>query len=338
MRLVKILFSIVLCAAVCGSSAVAAWKKQSSGTLAWLHAVYFTNEKQGWIVGSRGTLLQTTDGGETWRGRKIFVTDNLRDVYFTDERNGWILCERDLYASGSSPVSYLLKTSDGGESWAKADLTGDRERIARLFFSKSGSGFAVGEAGTYLAQTDDKTKWKKSVLPARFLMLDGSFTDDWRGALVGGGGTILFTEDGGLSWNPATLAGGAKPKLNSVFFINQKTGWTAGAIGKIYFTMNGGKFWHEQNSGVGENLNDIFFLDSAEGFAVGDEGTILHTTTGGNTWKTEASSVAHKLERIHFAGRKGFAVGFGGTILKYESEKPGDVLPKKPRLQNRAER
>lgn len=336
MRLIKISIAVLWCVFFCCPLADAAWRKQSSGTLAWLHAIYFLDEKQGWIVGSRGTLLKTSDGGETWQTQKNPITDNLRDVYFTDAQNGWILCERNIYLSNNLPISYLLKTSDGGETWTRAEMTNDRERIARIFFLKNGTGFAVGEAGTYLAMADDRAKWKKSVLPVKFLLLDGDYTDASHGTLVGGNGTILFTEDGGLSWNPATLAGDIKPKFSSVFFINQRNGWAAGSMGKIYYTMNGGKFWHAQKTGIGENLNDIFFLNSAEGFAVGDDGIILHTTTGGNVWNAEESNVSHKLERIYFAGRNGFAVGFGGTILKYQAKAiENNTTAKPPQLQRR---
>src|SRR5918912_521079 len=47
--------------------ASAAWTKQRSGSLAWLHAVYFLDENHGWAVGTKGVLLATDDGGETWR-------------------------------------------------------------------------------------------------------------------------------------------------------------------------------------------------------------------------------------------------------------------------------
>ncbi len=56
----------------------------------------------------------------------------------------------------------------------------------------------------------------------------------------------------------------------------------------------------------------------AEGWTVGDEGTILHTTTAGNVWTLENSKVKHRLEKVFFVGKKGFAVGFGGTILVYD--------------------
>ena len=74
----------------------------------------------------------------------------------------------------------------------------------------------------------------------------------------------------------------------------------------------------------------------AEGFAVGEEGTILHTTTGGNVWKIEETGSKHKLERIFFVGQKGFAVGFGGTILIYEAATTNDKSRSQPELQKRS--
>jgi photosystem II stability/assembly factor-like uncharacterized protein len=328
--------SILLLCFVCLQTANAGWTKQVSGTFAWLHSVYFTNQNKGWIAGSRGTLLITDDGGKTWKQNQSFTQDNIRDVYFSDEKNGWLLCERDIYGGEGFSPSYLLKTSDGGANWEKAKIVGEgRERFARLFFSKNGNGFAVGESGAILGMQDDKKSWKKNSLPVPFLMLDGAFTDDLHGSLVGGSGTILFTEDGGLTWHPAAVGGTGKTKLNSVFFINQKIGWAVGAQGKVYATINGGKFWREQNSTVTKNLSDIFFINTAEGFAVGDDGTILHTTTAGNIWKEEETGVTHKLERIFFTGQKGFAVGFGGTILTYDAAQTNNKLRVQPQLQKR---
>ncbi|CAN5174181.1 hypothetical protein BH20ACI1_BH20ACI1_20760 [soil metagenome] len=302
---------------VCFQMANAGWIKQESNTLAWLHDVYFINENKGWIAGSGGTLLATIDGGKNWKKTINFTQDTIKQVYFSDENNGWLLCERNIYSRGANASSYLLKTSDGGKSWDTISFTDSgRERITKIFFTKDGFGFAVGEAGALFALQNDKQTWKKSPSPMRYLLLDGVFTDESRGAIVGAGGTIFFTEDTGSTWNQATIAGKSDAKLNSIFFINQKTGWTVGTNGKIYQTINGGKFWREQNSTVSLNLNDIFFNDTAEGWAIGDDGTILHTTTAGNIWTSESTKVKHKLEKIFFAGKNGWIVGFGGTILK----------------------
>lgn len=315
----------------------AEWTRQTSGTLSWLRAVYFLDENRGWIAGGRGTLLTTIDGGKNWKISARFTDDAIRDVYFADVQNGWILCEQDVYNQNLPSVSYLMRTTDGGATWEKAALGGhNRERLARIFFDKKGYGYAVGETGAFFAMTDDRQTWKKSPIPALNLLLGGSFADDLHGALVGGGGTILFTEDGGMTWNAAAVQNSAKSKLNSVFFLDRKNGWTVGAGGKIYATMNGGRFWREQRSNTDKNLTDVFFVNTAEGWATGDEGVILHTTTAGNVWTPIKTDVRHRLERVFFAGRRGWAVGFGGTIVSYEAGKvekqnPGTV----PQLQNR---
>src|SRR5919202_52926 len=67
-----------------------AWTPQSSGTLAWLHAVYFLDENRGWAVGGNGVLLTTVDGGASWKAMRRPTEDALRDIYFADERTGWL--------------------------------------------------------------------------------------------------------------------------------------------------------------------------------------------------------------------------------------------------------
>lgn len=298
-------------------TAQAEWTKHNANTLAWLHDVYFLNEDTGWIAGSNGTLLKTSDGGKSFQKQKNVTQDTIRQIYFTDEKNGWLLCERDLFDRGSNSSSYLLKTTNGGATWEKVDFTG-KTRIAKIFFSKNDFGLAIGEAGSLFAMQDEKEEWKRIATPVPYLLLDGVFTDDFHGTIVGGGGTIIFTEDAGLSWKKASIFGNLDSKLNSVFYINQKNGWTVGANGQIFQTINGGKNWRKQNSTIEKNLTDIFFINTAEGWAVGEQGTILHTTTAGNVWNQEESKAKHKIEKVFFINGKGWAVGFGGTILTYK--------------------
>lgn len=300
-------------------SVKADWTKQNVSTLAWLRDVYFLNEQNGWIVGSGGIYLTTKNGGKSWTKEKNFTEDNIRQIYFADEQNGWLLCERDLYALGTNSPSYLLKTTNGGVNWQRVEFADNqRKRITKFFFAKSGSGLAIGEGGAFYALADDRQIWQRTASPARYLLFDGVFTGDANGTVVGAGGTILYTENAGLSWNQASIFGEKDAKLNAVFFINQKSGWTVGANGKVFQTVNGGKVWREQKSNVVEDLTDIFFTDTANGWAVGAGGTILNTETAGNVWTASKLNFKHRLEKVFFVGNKGWAVGFGGTILSYE--------------------
>src|SRR5215475_7057339 len=61
------------------------WIRQQTGTLAWLHSLFFLDQHRGWAVGSKGVLLATTDGGATWKIKARPSEDILRDIYFSDD-------------------------------------------------------------------------------------------------------------------------------------------------------------------------------------------------------------------------------------------------------------
>lgn len=320
--------SILLFVLLCFQTANANWVKQQSGTFAWFRDVYFLNETKGWIAGSGGAFFSTDDGGKTWEKRNARTQDSIRQIYFSDAKNGWILCEQSVFSSGSSSPSYLMVTTDGGENWERSLLVSEEHvRIVKVFFDEKGNGFAVGESGAFYNLPAGETTWKKRAAPNRYLLLDGVFTDSSHGVIVGAGGSILFTEDAGSTWNQSNVFGDSKGKFTSVFFADKKNGWTVGTGGKIFQTTSGGKTWRAQRSGTTNNLTDIFFLNSSQGWAIGEEGTLLQTSNGGALWNASNSKIRHRLEKIIFIGGRGWIVGFGGTILSYdknasEAQKP----------------
>lgn len=319
------LFFLLLTAHCSLSTAFAAsWTKQRTSSLAWLHAVYFLDQDRGWVVGSRGTLLATLDSGKSWQAKPQPTEDVIRDIYFADELNGWLLCERNVYElrSNDEQRAYLMKTTDGGEHWQRANMHGTHvdARLRRALFTHSGSGWTFGEGGAIYATHDSGASWNKLQAPTRYLLLGGDFIDENSGWLVGAGATILQTTDGGESWHKGTLPNGANTRFNAVSFVDVRRGWAVGSDGAVYRTVNGGRSWLPQTSGVTTDLLDVKFLDAAEGWAVGSEGTLIHTSDGGMHWTSEPSATAHALERIFFTDRShGWAVGFGGTIISYGS-------------------
>ena len=331
MRSSKILLLLGFCLLLLCQSAFAGWARQRVNSFAWFQGVYFLNEKKGWIVGSRGSILATQDGGESWQKVSSGTDDTIRDVHFFDEQNGLVLCERNRYQLGDSAPSYLLKTTDGGAHWDPMEIGGaGSPMLVNFFFGKDQRGWAVGEGGAVFSMQNGQNgqngqsgqesagAWRKHTSPTVFAMMDGTFSDELNGCLVGGGGTILFTEDGGQLWNVSTVFGKSETKLNSVFFTDRRNGWTVGSQGKIYATTNGGKSWRLQPTSVTADLFDVNFSSANEGWAVGANGTLLRTQSGGRVWTSVGSGVLHKLERVFFVSPdKGWVVGFGGTVLKY---------------------
>ncbi|HEX8173745.1 MAG TPA: YCF48-related protein [Pyrinomonadaceae bacterium] len=315
-------------------AASASWVKQQSGTMAWLHAAYFLDAKRGWVAGSNGTLLETTNGGETWGAAPRRPTeDTIRDIYFADEKNGWIVCERDMYklrTNDESPT-YLMKTVDGGRSWQRLNLAAPDARLVRAVFTEGGRAWAFGEAGALYSSSDGGASWSRRPSPTRYLLLGGTFLDGERGWLVGARSTILQTFDGGETWR-AGMVETRDVRFTSVSFAEPRIGWAVGSMGRIFMTLDGGRTWRAQNSPVQSDLTDVKFLDASEGWAVGVDGVLLYTKNSGLKWSLEPSGTTHPLERIVFAGRDhAWVVGFGGTILSYTRTSQG---PKAPALRN----
>jgi photosystem II stability/assembly factor-like uncharacterized protein len=307
-----------------GLAQTGGWMRQRVGSLAWLHAVFFLDENRGWAVGSKGTLLATIDGGNSWQIKSQPTVDVLRDIYFTDAQNGWLLCEVILYdlKSKNDSRTYLMQTSDGGETWKRISIRGADvdARLVRAVFSQGGRGWAFGEEGTIFTTRDSGVSWTRLQSPTRHLLLGGTFIDEDRGWLVGAGATIIQTSDGGETWHLSRLADASQNavRFTAASFVNNREGWAVGSGGSIYHSVNGGRTWQAQASGIDTDLLDVKFLDSVEGWAVGNEGTIIYTNDGGRHWSVERSGTEHPLERIFFADRKhGWAVGFGGTVVAY---------------------
>lgn len=324
MRRAPASFLLLLLLAITAFAQNGTWAKQRAGTMAWLHSLFFIDQNRGWAVGSKGTLLQTLDGGESWKPRGSLSSDDVvRDIFFVDEKNGWIVCEVNAYKLRleEDARAYLMKTTDGGEHWTRLEIKdfAPDAILVRAVFSRNGRGWAFGEAGSIYATRDAGDTWTKLQSPTRRLLLGGFFVDNDRGWLVGAGATIIQTSDGGETWYQSTLPQVEKSvRFTATSFVDNRKGWAVGSAGSVYRTDNGGRTWQRQESTVDVDLFDVKFVDAMEGWAVGAEGTIIHTVDGGEHWTTERSGTQHPLERVFFTNRnRGWAVGFGGTVVAY---------------------
>ena len=146
------------------SEAVTPFKKDEHPNL---YDLFFVNRDYGWAVGEEGTLIATTDGGLSWFRQDVGIADAksqpklerirtakgyleldagdrtpslmLSSVFFTDGHHGWITA---FYTNMGR--SLLLRTSDGGTTWAvDAEVKG--EELASVFMLSQDRGWAVGD-------------------------------------------------------------------------------------------------------------------------------------------------------------------------------------------------
>jgi photosystem II stability/assembly factor-like uncharacterized protein len=112
-----------------------------------------------------------------------------------------------------------------------------------------------------------------------------------RAIVVGYGGKILVTSNGGASFD--RVDGGTDLALYKVAAVGDRL-WISGQEGLILHSNDGGKTWQKQNSDTKMYLFSIFFMDENRGFAVGDSSTLTETSDGGKTWKARTVSTGEE--------------------------------------------
>jgi hypothetical protein len=127
----------VLCLAlllVAGAAwATAGWTPQISGTASGLTGVSFSDASHGWAVGAAGTILVTTNGGDTWASQTAPAgTPDLAGVTFAGAKRGWVVGAsgtvlRTLSAGVPDVTAPVTKTTglqtDGHSGWRNAAQT-----------------------------------------------------------------------------------------------------------------------------------------------------------------------------------------------------------------------
>lgn len=112
-----------------------------SASAAGIQSLAFPAGSRGWAVGDGGRILQTPDGGRTWRLRETIGQSYLSAVAFPSKLEGWIV----------GGEGTLLRTSDGGAHWsAVAGLPRSKGVVAESWVSP-GRGWAVGDGGCIYA-------------------------------------------------------------------------------------------------------------------------------------------------------------------------------------------
>jgi len=171
-----------------------------------LNAVHALDSRHVWIAAEYGTILCSSDGGDTWqtRGCKdiypvvsekewLSPMPSLYSIFFKDKQNGW--------AVGMDGV--ILHTADSGTTWSKLESPLAKEKPTLYAVKIVGSsGWALGQFGEYMLSRDGGTTWqmKTGALRTRRWLRDMDFADENNGWAVGERGTIVRTTDGGETW------------------------------------------------------------------------------------------------------------------------------------------
>jgi len=248
-------------------------RPSSRATSFHLNAVWFLNERIGYIVGDGFQILRTIDGGRQWHRVRSAgqVWAHLRDLQFVDGTYGWAI------GNGG-----LARTVNGGETWdgpLLLDPEGEktsRTRGQALSFVDRNYGWLVGKHGLIQRSNNGGESWElleepKSEKPDLWGV---DFVSTRKGWAVGDNGTILRTVAGGKSWKRQDS--GVRDTLMDVDFLDEKRGWVVGferenGTAVVLWTSDGGKTWSEQARVGSEEMRSIYVLDERHAWAVGEQ-------------------------------------------------------------------
>jgi photosystem II stability/assembly factor-like uncharacterized protein len=141
------------------------------------------------------------------------------------------------------------------------------------------------------------------------------FVDANVGTIVGTGGIILHTADGGATW--VKQESGTTATLYGVALLNELKGLAVGDNGTIRWTEDGGATWSSKTSGTTYTLMSAFITDASTAIVAGRNQIALRTTDGGATWiPGTCSCMGSCFSAVSFADANvGIGVGQNMTAL-----------------------
>jgi len=242
---VRIFGSILANDHASGASANLPYSGLSSSLIPWngsapnLISLTFVDSRQGWVVGTQGTILHTEDGGNSWTSQNSGTRNAFRSVAFPTALSGW--------AVGNAGT--VVHTEDGGKTWmVPQNIPQWLSNIAlySVTFSTPQSGWIVGGSGTMLHTEDGGKTWQPETPPITGILTDVAFVPPQSLWVVGSSHQAIYTsQDGGKIWKDHS--GGKDLWLRGISFPDAKSGWVVGANETVLHTRNGGATWSPQS-------------------------------------------------------------------------------------------
>src|SRR4030066_1455692 len=316
-------FFILMSFAHSSSAQTQPWKKLQSPVNITLRYLSFVDSLTGWAAGEAGTIIRTTDGGNSWEIQNSTVQTFIMDIFFVDKNLGWALTLKDVFPF----TSVILKTTTGGDEWTAEDFPDSSKLIRTIFFFDSLNGFA---GGSYIAHTSDGgDSWIESDIDSNmvsgFPVFKFNFLNRQFGYACGGridvAGVVWRTTNSGLHWSAQGISA---DEVFDVFIFDSLYAMTLSGDPEGFFpiakirTTNAGETWNYEDLSFFGLSFTIDFRTYNEGWSASGYKFLL-TTNRGETWEefeTPDSAVVYDLQFLD--ARTGYAVGENGVILKLD--------------------
>lgn len=255
------------------TSAELSWELTSTGVNARLRGLSAVNQTTAWASGSAGTVLRTTDGGQTWQNVSPpdVTTLQFRDIEAFDADTAVAL------SIGPGDQSRVYRTTDGGTHWTLTFQNPEANAFydcMAFFDHRHGLALSDPVDGKFrvLSTSDGGASW--DVVPSAGMppALDGEFAFAASGQCVTafggqhawiatGGGSharVLRSSDRGLTWTASVtpLASSPSAGVFAVAFRDPTRGVAVGGdfadptngTDALAFTGDSGVSWGQPDT------------------------------------------------------------------------------------------
>ncbi|WP_282701430.1 oxidoreductase [Streptomyces sp. CC219B] len=321
------------------------WEAKDTGTTAVrFRGLAAVSRDTAWLAGTGGTVLRTTDGGDSWRNVSPPGAGDLqfRDVEAFDARRAVVL------AIGEGEASRVYRTDDGGATWTESFRNTDpRAFYDCMTFFDHRHGLAMSDPveGRFriLSTSDGGRSW--TVLPddgmpaalegeAGFAasgqcLVSAGPKDVWLATGGAARARVLHSADRGLTWTATDTPVPAGDPARGVFALAFRDRAHGLAVGGDHRpdqaspraaarTGDGGATWRPAATPVHAYRSGVAWLPHSRtaALAVGPTGTDL-TTDGGRTWRTVDTGSYDTVDCTPDLGC--WAAGERGRVARLES-------------------
>lgn len=231
-----------------------------------LNAITFADAQHGWAVGGYGTVLRTTNGGQTWEELNRPTTFDLTEVQFINSQVGYIAGREWFKDPDTGAGTYrveILRTDDGGQNWRTCYRNDESGNVFQMALLSESILVASIDSNTLIRTSDGGETWQ-IVATGKGDFVSVVLNSDGSGWTVGHDGSFYKSADQGKTW--LKFNGMSQRLLHqnwvSIDFADTKKGMVIGEDGAIAITDDGGLTWVENATYIKEHLGKVRLHDT----------------------------------------------------------------------------
>ncbi len=268
--------------------------KSTDSGLNWQHisgffynpqSVQFFDSLNGITSADKGRFLKTFNGGNNWQEINTGTNLSFTKLFMINQTTGFSLG----YNYTLNYNDYILKTTDGGETWSVKSIY-YASHLKNIFFWDDQLGWACGYQGLIVHTTDGGETWNKQtsnllsgyINSIYFISAQTGFAVSQNDTL----GSIFYTTiNGGLTWDSTQIwsTGFHIYGPKKVIFVNNQEGWVL-AENCLLKTNDKGQSWNMIiHTDDFTTFSDMCFVGDNV-WITGYSGTIINSTNNGESW------------------------------------------------------